>query len=205
MVTIKVLGKGGHGSVPHMVKDVISCGASIVNNLHTVKSRGVDSKENCVVAITAFNSGFTYNVFPDEATLFGTIRTFSMPLLHEIIDKIKLIASKTAEGFGCTVEFNFLNKYQPTINHVTETEHVVRIANLYFGGVNTNDLPLSGAEDFGFYLKEKPGCFYLLGTKRPGENYALHSSCYDYNDSLLATGACMFLRIVEDRLRCKIL
>ena len=32
----------------------------------------------------------------------------------------------------------------------------------------------------------------------------LHTSNYNYNDDLIATGAYFFLRIVEDRLGCKI-
>ena len=50
-VKIKVIGKGGHGSVPHMLNDVISAGAAIINNLHTIKSRCVDSKENFVFTL----------------------------------------------------------------------------------------------------------------------------------------------------------
>lgn len=77
MVRIKVIGKGGHGSVPHMLNDVISAGAAILNNLHTVKSRCIDSKENFIFTLTQFTSGFTYNVFPDEAFMQGTIRSYN--------------------------------------------------------------------------------------------------------------------------------
>ena len=51
-VKIKVLGQGGHGSAPHMCKDVISAGAAILTNLHTVKSRCIESKENFIFTIT---------------------------------------------------------------------------------------------------------------------------------------------------------
>jgi hippurate hydrolase len=51
-VKIRVVGQGGHGSVPHMIKDVITAGASILNALHTIKSRCVDSKENFIFTIT---------------------------------------------------------------------------------------------------------------------------------------------------------
>jgi hippurate hydrolase len=51
-VKIKVIGQGGHGSVPHMIKDVISAGAAILNALHTVKSRCIDSKENFIFTLT---------------------------------------------------------------------------------------------------------------------------------------------------------
>lgn len=52
VVKMKVSGKGGHGSVPHMIQDVISAGAAILNNLHTVKSRCIDSKENFIFTLT---------------------------------------------------------------------------------------------------------------------------------------------------------
>jgi len=51
-VKIKVVGKGGHGSTPHMVNDVITAGGAILNNLHTIKSRCVDSKENFIFTLT---------------------------------------------------------------------------------------------------------------------------------------------------------
>ena len=81
-VKMRVIGQGGHGSVPHLIKDVISCGGAIINNLHTVKSRGIDSKENFIFSITKFESGFTYNVFPDDAIILGTIRTYDPKVLE---------------------------------------------------------------------------------------------------------------------------
>lgn len=54
IVEIRVRGTGGHGSSPHLIQDVISAGAALLNNLHTVKSRGIDSKENFIFTITRF-------------------------------------------------------------------------------------------------------------------------------------------------------
>ena len=98
---IKVKGQGGHGSVPHMIKDVISAGAAILNNLHTVKSRCVDSKENFIFTLTQFTSGFTYNVFPDEAFMMGTIRSYNTSTRDLVKNKFKQITETTALAFGC--------------------------------------------------------------------------------------------------------
>jgi metal-dependent amidase/aminoacylase/carboxypeptidase family protein len=162
----------------------------------------VDSRENFVFSITKFDSGFTYNVFPDDATILGTIRTYKKEILELVKEKLYHIARSTAETFGCQVEFELNDKYPPTVNHATETEHVIRVAKKYIGEkhVKSEGLPMTASEDFSYYLLNKPGCFYMLGTKRPGENYVLHTSHFNYNDSLIATGAYMFLRIVEDRL-----
>ena len=52
VVKIKVIGKGGHGSVPHMLNDVISAATAIHTALHTVKSRCIDSKEHFIFTLT---------------------------------------------------------------------------------------------------------------------------------------------------------
>jgi amidohydrolase len=207
MVTIKINGKGGHGSQPHSVIDVLSAGAAIVTNLHAVKSRGVDSRENCIFSVTKFEGGHAFNVFPDTATILGTIRTYNSTTLETIKDKIKKIVFSTAEAFGCTIDFDVNDKYPPTINHKTEVEHVRRLAEANFGKVRvkTDGLPMTAAEDFSYYLQERPGCFYMLGTKKEGEDYILHTSHFDFNDEVIASGALMFVRIVEDRLGAKIL
>ena len=152
MVTITLHGKGGHGSQPHAIIDVLSCGAALVTNLHTVKSRGVDSRENCIFSVTKFEGGHTFNVFPDTATILGTIRTYNTATLETIKSKIKQITLATAAAFGCTADFDVNDKYPPTINHEREVEHVVRLANAHFGGVKTEGLPMTAAEDFSYYL-----------------------------------------------------
>jgi len=64
---------------------------------------------------------------------------------------------------------------------------------------------MTTGEDFSHYLQHRPGCFYALGTMREGEKLkTLHTSNFDYNDNLIATGAYFYLKIVEDRLNVKI-
>jgi len=65
---------------------------------------------------------------------------------------------------------------------------------------------MTAAEDFSFFLENKPGCFFLLGTmKENTELQGLHQSNYNYNDDLIPTGAYFFTRIVEDRLGVSII
>lgn len=116
------------------------------------------------------------------------------------------IANQTALAFECKVEFDIVEKFPPTINSRRESEHIQRIGERYFGqdNVNSEGLPYSGSKDFANYLLERPGCFYGLGTKSARKNYMVHTTNYDYNDSMIASGGYMFLRIIEDRLDVKI-
>lgn len=64
---------------------------------------------------------------------------------------------------------------------------------------------MTAAEDFSYFIEKVPGCFFALGIGKEGEKLkTLHTSDYNYNDELIATGAYFFLRIVEDRLKIKL-
>ena len=167
-VVIKINGRGGHGSVPHMVNDVISCGAAILNQFHAIKSRMIDSKQNIVFTITHFQSGHTMNVFPDQAFMEGTIRSYDEGALKIMKEKIRQIVNFTCESFGCTGVCDITDSYLSVVNHPYQTERVIEIASDVLGGkdkVTKEALPLTAGEDFSYYLRERPGCFYMLGTR----------------------------------------
>ena len=73
---IVVHGRGGHGSAPHNLADPISCASEIIQALHTIKSRNLDSRKNVVLSVTHFEAGHTFNVVPDSALIEGTLRTY---------------------------------------------------------------------------------------------------------------------------------
>ena len=58
--------------------------------------------------------------------------------------------------------------------------------------------PSMGGEDFAYYLKKVPGCFFFLGVCPPGQdtNFSLHSNRYNFNDAALPVGMRMFLALV---------
>jgi len=123
-IVIRVKGKGAHSSCPTMAKDVISAGAAIVQNLHLVQSRHVPSHENFCLTITKFHGGDCNNVFPDDATLEGTIRCFSNEVYQNATAKIREIVKESVSMLGCTAEVEF-NAYRPAVvNHAKQTEDV---------------------------------------------------------------------------------
>ena len=111
-----------------------------------------------------------------------------------------------AKAHDCDADVDIWTKYPPTVNHKEQTDHVIRLAKEHIGEAHfsQDELPLAAGEDFSYYLQHKPGCFFLLGTMKEGETLkTLHTSNYDYNDDLIATGAFFFLHIIQDRLSCK--
>lgn len=103
----------------------------------------------------------------------------------------------------CRAECHFDRIYPAVVNHVEQTSHVKRLALKWFGPAHFSeeDLPLTASEDFSYFLLEKPGCFFALGTLKPGDKVrTLHTSDYDFNDDMVATGGYFWVRLVEDRL-----
>lgn len=137
----------------------------------------------------------------------GTIRSYNQKTLEVVKAKIRIIAENTAIAMGCVAHVDLEDMYPAVINHKNETQHVIRVASANFGAdkVKSDDLPLTASEDFAYYLEKCPGCFYILGINCPGMKYSLHTSFFDYNDSMIASGGLLFVRIVEDRLQAKIM
>ena len=107
----------------------------------------------------------------------------------------------------CKAIVEIIRLYPVVVNHATETLHVKRLALKWFGPdhVSEEDLPIPASEDFSFFLQKRPGCFFALGTKKPGEKAKiLHTSNYDFNDDMVATGGYFWISLVEDRLDIKI-
>jgi hippurate hydrolase len=143
-IKIVVKGQGGHGSTPDKAIDPITCASQSMQGLHTIKSRNVDSRKECVLSITHFESGHAVNVMPDTALMQGTLRTFNHDIKKLVKDRITDICNYTAKAFGCEVELMLKDKYPATINTPKEHGHIERVTKKWFGAEHFSDGGLPG-------------------------------------------------------------
>jgi hippurate hydrolase len=59
-----------------------------------------------------------------------------------------------------------------------------------------------GSQDFGFMLKQRPGCCFLLAQSDEEHRAVCHDAVYDFNSWLQEIGAKFRVRLVERRLGC---
>jgi amidohydrolase len=203
---ITITGVGGHSSTPHKCINPITIGSQIVNLLNQVTSQQIDSKERSVITLCCMQAGQTYNVIPEIATIKGSFRSLSYENTDNIMAKIR----QTCEGVkvlynAISVEVKFTtNMGDVTINAKNPTAVVNKVASKYFK-VNSDNLPLMASEDFSFYLKIVPGCFFMLGGGDETHDKIIHSPYYDFNDKSLPIGVEMFVRIVEEKSGAKLI
>jgi len=182
----------------------ITIGANIVNSLNQITSQEVDSKDRSVVSLGQFSCGETHNVIPENGIIKGTIRTIT-PNTSEIIKKrIIEISEGHSKIHNSEVKVRFDCAFDLTWNHPEPTKLVENLAKNYFTLVN-HDLPLMASEDFSFYQKNIPGCFFMLGCKDQEHSGNLHTSIYDFNDKAIPIGVEMYIRILEEKFNLKLI
>jgi len=100
-----VIGKAGHGGMPHLSVDPIYAAAQVVTALQSLVARETKPGEALVVSIAAIEGGTAVNVVVEEVTLRGTVRWFSEADRQRALERIPAIASGVCSGLrahpGC--------------------------------------------------------------------------------------------------------
>lgn len=192
MFEIHVSGQGCHAAYPHFGIDPIVVSSHIVTALQTIASRNVGPLESIVVTIGEIDAGSAHNIIPESARLCGTLRTLKPELREFGETRIKEIAANVAAAFGARAEVDWHPGYPVTFNDPRATHRFFEVARGALGAERVHEVqaPTMGAEDFSYYGREAPACFFFLGLLNEGqERYAnLHSPEFDFNDKAIPTG-----------------
>jgi len=203
---ITIHGRGAHAAMPHDGIDPIPAACQMVQAFQTIISRNRPPLDAAVISVTMIRAGEATNVIPESCELRGTVRTFTIELLDIIEERMRRIAAATCEAFATSCEFEFRRNYPPTVNHARETAFTREVLGELVGAANVGEFePTMGAEDFSYFLQEKPGCYFVIGngdgTHRSaghgGGPCMLHNPSYDFNDELIPLGGSMWVRLAE--------
>ncbi|MDH6592970.1 amidohydrolase [Variovorax sp. TBS-050B] len=199
-VTIEIKGKGGHGAHAYQTIDSVTVAAHIITAVQTIVSRNVRPIDAAVISICAVQAGDlgAMSVIPGEATLVGTVRTFSARVQAQIEQRLNELCTAVAAGFGATATIKYERIYPATINTAPEAMFAADVAESLVGASNVERSmePSMGAEDFSFMLQKKAGAYLRIGQDVRNGAY-LHNSRYDFNDEILPLGAALHAGLIE--------
>jgi amidohydrolase len=207
---ITIRGRGSHAAMPHNGVDPVPIACQIVQSFQTIITRNKRPIDTGVISVTMIHAGEATNVIPATCELQGTVRTFTSDVLEMIERRMHQVAEATCRAFGATSEFTFKRNYPPTVNHAKETEFVRTLLGGLVGVPNVLEFePTMAAEDFSYFLLEKPGCYFLIGngdgthrTNGPDAGPCmLHNPNYDFNDELIPLGGSMWVQLAESWLK----
>ena len=199
---IDILGVGTHGARPEAGIDSLMVGVQMASTLQTIISRNVPPLDTAVLSITQFHAGDAYNVIPQAARLSGTVRAFSMDVMHLIETNMRRIAQDVARAMGASATLDFRVNFAPTINNDSEANFAADVCGELVGAAQVDREPplIMASEDFSFMLNEVPGCYVNIGNGDVEGSCEVHNPAYDFNDAALPLGASFFARAVERKL-----
>ncbi len=204
---IVIRGRGSHAALPYNSIDPVPIACQMVQAFQTIVSRNMKPVDAGVVSVTMIHTGEATNVIADSCEIQGTVRTFTLPVLDLIEERMKAIADHTCAAFGASCEFEFVRNYPPTVNHPVETTFARQVmASIVDASQVLQQEPTMGAEDFAYMLQAKPGAYCFIGNgdgahREMGHGAGpcmIHNPSYDFNDDLIPLGGTYWVRLVEE-------
>lgn len=167
-VDVKLIGKGGHGSLPQVAIDPVVMASSLIMKLQTIRSRELPGDVPAVITVGFVNAGVKHNVIPDEAHIGVNIRTQSTHVQQQIIDAIRRIAAAEAQAFRAPKppEIITSDAFPLTSNNEPIDQRILAVHRTLLGNENVVELrTLMGSEDFSRY--GLPGRYHYGGEPVP--------------------------------------
>ncbi|MBC7586208.1 MAG: amidohydrolase [Tardiphaga sp.] len=198
-ISINIEGRGGHAAYPHKTIDSVLVGSQLVVALQSIVSRSVNPLESAVLSICVFRAGEVGNVIPSTAELRGTVRTLKPEVRDLMEQRMNEVVQGIALQSGARIVLTYDRGYPVVVNHAAETDIAARVAGGIAGAaqVNTDLVPIMGAEDFAYMLEARPGAFIFCGN---GDSAGLHHPAYNFNDDAIVFGTSYWVRLVETTL-----
>lgn len=203
VLTLKIIGKGGHGAMPHTTVDAIAVAFQVGVALQQVVSRMSDPLDPVVLTIGSIHGGTARNVIAQEVVMEGSVRSLT-PQTHERLPGlIEGVIRGVTSAYGASYELDYHNLYPPTINDSNMARLVLEAAKKVLGteGARWSTKPSMGGEDFSYFAQRVPGAFFRIGIADPTgarPSYPLHSPNFDVCEDAIPAAVEVFVQIVKD-------
>ena len=190
-IYITVKSKGGHAAAPHLTVDTILVASHLIVALQQVISRNNNPLSPSVLSITSFQGGFTTNVIPTEVKLMGTFRAMDEEWRFKAHDIIRKLSADLVHSMGAEIDVQIDVGYPTVYNNEKLNAVAVQVAEQYMGVHKVEETEIRmGAEDFGYYSQQIPGCFFRLGTgnKAKGITSGVHTPHFNIDEDAIEIG-----------------
>jgi hippurate hydrolase len=197
-IHVKVHGRGGHASMPHLALDPVPVAAEIVTALQTAVTRQVSVFDPTVITFGQMWAGSAHNVIPDTAYLEGTVRALSEPTRSQVHELIRRVVEGIVAAHGAHAQVEIELGYPVTVNDAATAHEVLALAEELVGSDRVVELsaPIMGAEDWSYVLQRVPGAMAFLGACPPGvdpsQAPANHSNLVEFDEASMTAGMALY-------------
>ncbi len=197
---LKLNGKAGHGSSPHLTIDPTIMASEIIQGFQNIIGRRIDPIEPSVISVGTIKSGNSFNTIPSNVEITGTTRFTNMYLREELHNKMESLIKSVTEFYGGTYEFNYEKCFDVTTAD-KELVNILRdsiIETLGKDRVVELENPSMASEDFSEYENYIKGLYFFIGTRNSIKNcvYPLHNSKYNLDEDILSNAITVLGKLV---------
>ena len=190
-IYITIKGKGGHAASPHFCIDPILIASHLIISLQQIVSRNNNPHNPTVLSITSIQGGATTNVIPAEVKLKGTFRAMDEEWRFKAHELIRTLSENLGHSMGGEIDLLIDVGYPSVYNNEALNDETIKKAEDFIGKSNIEETEKRmGAEDFGYYTQQIPGCFYRLGVMNEAKGIVsgVHTPTFNIDESAIETG-----------------
>lgn len=190
-IYITIKSKGGHAAAPHLTADTVLIASHLIVSLQQIISRNNNPTSPSVLSICSINGGNTTNVIPSEVKLMGTFRAMDETWRFKAHELIKKQTIALCQGMGAEVDVLIDVGYPTLDSEPNLTQDCWDLANQFMLPENVQETELRmGAEDFGYYTQQIPGCIFRLGVRNEekGIIHNVHTPKFNVDENAIEIG-----------------
>lgn len=199
---IKILGQSCHSAHPDQGVDAIVIAGSLISSLQSIPSRNFAPTTPVILTIGKINGGTKSNIVCGEVNMTGTLRALSSDVINELGARVKKLSESVAESFGGSAVVTLHKGYPELYNDKEKTNALIEKCEKILGKENViimNDASL-GADDFAYFSKAAPGCYFNIGCRKEdqGDDQVLHGEYFSPDEECMKIAYKAFLSIMTE-------
>src|SRR5690606_34310860 len=120
-LTVRLAGKGGHTSRPHLTEDLTFALSKLVTELPAILSRRLDPRAGVSVVWGIVRAGSAHNVIPSTGLVAGTVRMLDAVAWAEAEHLVRQLVTEIVSPYGVTSEVTYQRGVPPVVNDPVST------------------------------------------------------------------------------------
>lgn len=190
---IHITGHSSHGALPQYGVDSGIAAAHVLLALQSVVSRNVSPTDTCVLTAGIIRVGTQRNIIPEHAMITITTRTFKEEVHDLARRRVDEILCGAEIAFGVKIEIEPYSYYPAVVNPAPLVEKLRAETGDAF-----EEAPIGMvAEDFSFYQRAVPACFFYCGVGDENHTHPLHHEKFCFEHAALLPGVETFARMLQ--------
>ena len=187
-VTVDIFGKSAHIAKAADGIDAMAAGVEFYRKVMAMEA-ALPKKHFRLLKFGKMESGSVRNAISGHTHMEGSLRAFQDDVFYGLRAGIISAGKAVERGTGCSVSVYMNDGYPAVMNPPALYDKVKKLVD--FQELKT---PSMITEDFSWYQKKIPGIFFFLGV---GNTPALHADDFDFDESVLTSGADFFEKLAE--------